>query len=142
MTDNPAAWPDLGKAVISELSNSNNGESLDHAKEDRLSSASIARTVIEAIEHIFGESTTALMRVNFPAYGVSFDDNSIVDKPERFTEAIFYTFGSAADLIFDAINKSLMLYAPINPADDMTESGSAGFVFLIYKIKETYDLCT
>lgn len=128
------------KAVIRKPRIRKSDSKVSQENDTRLSKASIVRLITETIEHTFGESTMFLMRVKFPAYEISFDDGSIVDKPERFTEAIFYTFGSAADLIFEDVNKSLMLYAPINPVDDMTKSGSAGFVLLIYKIRNTYGL--
>lgn len=106
----------------------------------RVSKESIVRIVVENLEHAFGKSTVVLLQIHMPQHDISFEDTSIVDMPERFTEAMFYTFGAGADALFNSINVALMLYAPIDPLDDLTTAGSAGFVLLIYKIRKAYVL--
>jgi hypothetical protein len=105
-----------------------------------ISKVSVVQNVAETLEHVFGKSTMFALKMHLSQDGVSFEDASIVEQPERFIEVMYYTFGSAADLLFDAINLALMLYAPTNLLDDLTASGPEGFVFLIDKIKKAYAL--
>jgi hypothetical protein len=102
-----------------------------------VSKESVVRAVVERLEAAFGKSTMVLLQIHMPQYNISFEDTSIVDEPEKFTEAMSYTFGTGAEALFNRINLALMLYAPIDPLDDLTTSGSAGFVLLIYKLKKT-----
>ena len=100
----------------------------------QLSDEYIAKEVISAFEDTFGKGITSAMESCFDSlYKISFKDNSIVEHPDRFAEALQYAFGVGSEPMLNIINEKLSqsVTAEKIKDEDIVKSGTYGLVFLI-----------
>ena len=79
---------------------------------------------------VFGEESIAAIEAQFDdVYRLSFNDNSIIENPDKFAEAIQYAFGASSTLIMAEINRKLagMLGLDLRSNSELIESASYGF---------------
>jgi hypothetical protein len=103
----------------------------------RVSVEDVVKQVVIGLEDAFGKGLVESMEELFSdnLYKVSFKDNSIVEHPDKFVEALHYTFGSASKLILSMVNQKLALLVPFKGIYEITDSSAYGYVFLINRIK-------
>lgn len=98
----------------------------------------IVKEIISVLDDTFGKGVTSAMESCFDSlYKISFADNSIVEYPDRFAEALQYAFGVGSEPMLNLINAKLGQLVPSEGMkdEDLVKSGAYGFVFLINKIR-------
>jgi hypothetical protein len=98
----------------------------------------IVKEIISVLDDTFGKGVTSAMESCFDSlYKISFADNSIVEYPDRFAEALQYAFGVGSEPMLNLINAKLgqLVSSEGMKDEDLVKSGTYGFVFLINKIR-------
>jgi hypothetical protein len=104
----------------------------------QLSDEYLVKEIISVLDDTFGKGVTSAMESCFDSlYKISFADNSIVEYPDRFAEALQYAFGVGSEPMLNLINAKLgqLVSSEGIKDEDLVQSGTYGFVFLINKIR-------
>jgi hypothetical protein len=104
----------------------------------QISDEYLVKEIISVLDDTFGKGVTSAMESCFDSlYKISFADNSIVEYPDRFAEALQYAFGVGSEPMLNLINAKLgqLVSSEGTKDEDLVQSGTYGFVFLINKIR-------
>ncbi len=94
---------------------------------------------MSTLREVFGDDFIVAIEAQFDdVYRLSFKDTSIIKNPDKFAEAIQYAFRTSSNLIMTEINKKLgeLLSLDVRLHGELIESGTYGFVSLMYKIRK------
>jgi hypothetical protein len=102
----------------------------------RLTSEDVVNEIVSALEDTFGKELPPTMELCFQSeYQLSFKDNSVIDYPDKFAEALLYVFGEGREPMLKAINSRLAQMILFEDVEELARSGAYGYVFLINLIK-------
>lgn len=93
--------------------------------------------IVVALNDVMGADVMSAMSYAFEKVcGISFENNYIFDYPDKFVSALRYTFGSGGDALLRLINTRLAKIMSLENAEELTNWGAPGFVYLINSLKK------